>query len=67
MHVVESDAVDDSSTGTRVPKLWALFKAPTIRMSYQRKLSRQSVSILPSRFFKSTAWMLTVWWLSAGS
>jgi hypothetical protein len=27
------DAVDGSSTGTRVPKMWALFKAPTIRRS----------------------------------
>ena len=27
------DAVDGSSTGTRVPKMWALLKAPTIRRS----------------------------------
>jgi hypothetical protein len=27
------DAVDGSSTGTKVPKMWALFKAPTIRRS----------------------------------
>jgi hypothetical protein len=27
------DAVDGSSTGTRVPKMWALLVAPTIRRS----------------------------------
>jgi hypothetical protein len=27
------DAVDGSSTGTRVPRMWALFKASTIRRS----------------------------------
>ena len=28
-----SNAVDGSSTGTRVPKMWALLRAPTIRRS----------------------------------
>src|SRR5215471_948016 len=28
------DAVDGSSTGTRVPRMWAPFEAPTIRRSY---------------------------------
>ena len=28
VHGSVHDAVDDSSTGTRVPKMWALFKAP---------------------------------------
>jgi hypothetical protein len=32
-HESGSDAVDGSSTGTRVPKMWALLKAPTIRRS----------------------------------
>jgi len=32
-HESEVDAVDGSSTGTRVPKMWALLKAPTIRRS----------------------------------
>jgi hypothetical protein len=27
------DAVDGSSTGTQVPKMWVLFEAPTIRRS----------------------------------
>jgi hypothetical protein len=27
------DAVDGSSTGTRVPRMWAPFEAPTIRRS----------------------------------
>ena len=30
---VVHDAVDGSSTGTRVPKMWALLKAPMIRRS----------------------------------
>ena len=30
VHESGFDAVDGSSTGTRVPKMWALFKAPTI-------------------------------------
>jgi hypothetical protein len=33
LHESGSDAVDGSSTGTRVPKMWALLKAPTIRRS----------------------------------
>ena len=33
VHESGYDAVDGSSTGTRVPKMWALFKAPTIRRS----------------------------------
>jgi hypothetical protein len=33
LHMSPSDAVDGSSTGTRVPKMWAPFKAPTIRRS----------------------------------
>src|SRR5881275_445294 len=41
--------------GTRVPKMWALLKAPTIRRSYPWKRLRQSVSILRSRSFRSTA------------
>ena len=61
------DAVDGSSTGTRVPKMWALFKAPTIWRSYPCKRFRQLVSTSPSRFFRFMAWMLAVWWLSAGS
>ena len=44
------DAVDGSSTGTRVPKMWALVKAPTIRRSYPCKRFRQLVSTSPSRF-----------------
>ena len=31
------DAVDGSSTGTRVPKMWVLLVAPTIRRSYPCK------------------------------
>jgi hypothetical protein len=54
------DAVDGSSTGTRVPKMWVLFKAPTIRRSYLCKRFRQLVSTSPSRFFRCTAWMLPV-------
>ena len=52
------DAVDGSSTGTRVPKMWALVKAPTIRRSYSCKRFRQLVLRSPSRFFRFTAWML---------
>ena len=33
VHESVHDAVDGSSTGTRVPKMWALFEAPTIRRS----------------------------------
>ena len=33
VHEFDVDAVDGSSTGTRVPKMWALLKAPTIRRS----------------------------------
>ena len=33
LHEFASDTVDGSSTGTRVPKMWALLKAPTIRRS----------------------------------
>src|ERR1700739_1234282 len=55
-----SDAVDGSSTGTRVPKMFALVKAPPIRRSYPCKRFRQLVSTSPSRFFRFTAWMLTV-------
>ena len=33
VHKSVRDAVDGSSTGTRVPKMWALFEAPTIRRS----------------------------------
>jgi hypothetical protein len=33
VHESGIDAVDGSSTGTRVPKMWALLKAPTIRRS----------------------------------
>jgi hypothetical protein len=33
VHESGSDAVDGSSTGTRVPKMWVLLKAPTIRRS----------------------------------
>jgi len=33
VHESTVDAVDGSSTGTRVPKMWALLKAPTIRRS----------------------------------
>jgi DHA2 family multidrug resistance protein len=46
---------------------WALFKAPTIRRSYPCKLSRQSVSISRSRFFRSMALTLTAKWSSAVS
>ena len=41
------DAVDGSSTGTRVPLRWGLLEAPTIRRSYPCRRSRQSVSTLP--------------------
>jgi hypothetical protein len=57
-HESGTDAVDGSSTGTRVPKMWALFKASTIRRSYPCKRFRQLVSTSPSRFFRFTAWML---------
>ena len=53
------DAVDGSSTGTRVPKMWALLVAPTNQRSSPCKQFRQLVSTSPSRFFKFTAWMLT--------
>ena len=33
VHESAIDAVDGSSTGTRVPKMWALLVAPTIRRS----------------------------------
>jgi hypothetical protein len=39
------DAVDGSSTGTEVPWIWVLFKAPTVRRSHTCKRSRQLVSI----------------------
>jgi len=39
--------VDGSSTGTEVPWIWVLFKAPTVRRSHTCKRSRQLVSIKP--------------------
>jgi hypothetical protein len=33
VHESVVDAVDGSSTGTQVPKMWVLFEAPTIRRS----------------------------------
>ena len=33
VHKSTFDAVDGSSTGTQVPKMWVLFEAPTIRRS----------------------------------
>jgi len=33
VHESGVDAVDGSSTGTQVPKMWVLFEAPTIRRS----------------------------------
>jgi hypothetical protein len=42
-------------------------KAPTIRRSQLRKRSRQSVSILQSRFFRSTASTRKARWSSAAS
>jgi hypothetical protein len=53
------DAVDGSSTGTRVPRIWGSFEAPTIRRSYLCSRFRQSVSISPSRF--SSAWRRCGW------
>ena len=54
------DAVDGSSTGTEVPWIWVLFKAPTVRRSHTCKRSPQLVSISPSRFFKFTELMQQV-------
>src|SRR5215472_6807728 len=48
------DAVDGSSTGTRVPRIWGSFEAPTIRRSYSCNRFRRLVSISPSRSFKCT-------------
>src|SRR5215469_5196729 len=39
--------VDGSSTGTRVPRIWAPFEAPMIRTSHLSNRFRQSVSISP--------------------
>ena len=33
VHMAAIDAVDGSSTGAQVPKMWVLFEAPTIRRS----------------------------------
>ena len=43
------DAVDGSSTGTRVPKMWALLKAPTI----SEELTMQTVSTIGLDIAKS--------------
>src|SRR6516165_2878162 len=56
------DAVDGSSTGTRVPRIWAPFEAPTVRKSYLCGRFRQSVSISPSRSFKRMALMRPARW-----
>src|SRR6476619_936670 len=61
------DAVDGSSTGTRVPRMWALANAPTIQRSPTCKQSQQSVSISPSRSFKFTGLMPPAKWSSAAS
>jgi hypothetical protein len=45
------DAVDRSSTGTRVPKMWALFKAPTIRrIDLCKRFRRLGLDIAKSIF-----------------
>ena len=47
------DVVDGSSTGTTVPRMWALIKAPTIRRSYPCKRLLRSVWTLRSLFSSS--------------
>jgi hypothetical protein len=44
--------VDGSSTDTRVPKMWALFKAPTTWSGLPMQRFRQSVSTSRSRLFQ---------------
>lgn len=50
-----SDAVDGSSTSTRVPRMWEHLRLPTIWMSYQfRRLLRPDWTS-PSRLFRFMA------------
>ncbi len=55
VHESAFDAVDGSSTGTRVPRMWALLSAPAIQRSKPCRRLRQSVSISPSRSSRFTA------------
>ena len=45
----DCDAVDGSSTGTRVPRIWGSFEAPTI----SEELSMQSISTIGLDIAKS--------------
>jgi hypothetical protein len=61
------DAVDGSSTGTRVPKKWALLRLPRFGGASHANGFDNLVSTSPSRFSKFMVLMPQAKLLSAGS